>query len=90
MDKKNELLSQTQFTELDNSDECIACEAFVKVFDDRLSNDSLKIDKIGLEELCLEVDIQYKDQVNSSYILNIIKLQYIKYMQLLLLVKVLR
>lgn len=82
--------SQTQLTELDNSDECIVCEAFVKVFDDRMSNETLKIDEIDLSELCLEVDVQYKDQVNIRYIFDIIKLQYIEYMQLLLLVKIIR
>lgn len=65
MDKNNGLLSQTQLIELDNSDECMACETFVKVFDDRMSNDTLKIDEIDLNELCLEVDVQYKDQVHS-------------------------
>lgn len=89
MDNTNERLIESQSTDLDVSDECIACEVFVKVFDERLSNDSAKIDEIDLNELCLEVDVQYKDQVNiTSYLLNVIKLQYIECMQLLLLVKI--
>lgn len=70
MNKKNVLSTQAQSTELDNSDECITCEAFIKVFDVFMSNNTVNIDEIDLKELCLEVDVQYKDQVNTSYILN--------------------
>jgi len=51
--------------ELDRSDSCAACEAFITVFEDRLTNDSINIDEIDLVELCNEVEITYKDQVNN-------------------------
>lgn len=59
----------TKPVELDTSSECAACEAFVTVFNDRLNNKSVNIDEIDLMELCNEVEIKHKDQVNSSLII---------------------
>jgi len=55
--------------ELDSSDSCAVCEAFVTVFEDRLTNDSVSVDEIDLIELCNEVEIAHKDQVNTTIIL---------------------
>lgn len=52
--------------ELDTSNSCAACEAFVAVFEDRLTNDSVNADEIDLNELCDEVEITHKDQVNTT------------------------
>lgn len=54
----------TKPAELDTSGECAACEAFVTVFNDRLNNKSVNIDEIDLMELCYEVEVNHKDQVN--------------------------
>jgi hypothetical protein len=54
----------TKPVELDTSSECAVCEAFVSVFNDRLNNKSVNIDEIDLMELCYEVDIKHKEQVN--------------------------
>uniref|UniRef100_A0A2H8TIU9 Sulfated glycoprotein 1 n=1 Tax=Melanaphis sacchari TaxID=742174 RepID=A0A2H8TIU9_9HEMI len=51
--------------ELDSSNSCAACEAFITVFEDRLTNDSVSVDDIDLIELCNEVDIASKDEVND-------------------------
>lgn len=53
----------TESVELDKSEECAACEAFITVFDDRLNNNSVKIDEIDIIELCDEVETTYKLQV---------------------------
>ncbi|XP_027843877.2 prosaposin isoform X2 [Aphis gossypii] len=60
--KKNVHLTTTESVELDKTDSCSACEAFITVFEDRLTNDSISIDEIDLVELCNEVEITYKDQ----------------------------
>jgi len=64
--KKNVYLTTTKPSELDSSDGCAACEAFMTVFEDRLTNDSVSVDDIDLIELCNEVEIAYKDQVNTT------------------------
>jgi len=52
--------------ELDSSESCAACEAFITVFEDRLTNDSKSVDDIELVELCNEVETTHKDQVNTT------------------------
>lgn len=52
--------------DLDKSDECAACEAFVAVFENRLNNISVKIDDIDIIELCYEVQVEYKEPVNIT------------------------
>jgi len=63
--KKSVHLTTKEPAELDSSNSCAACEAFVTVFEDRLTNDSLSIDDIDLIELCDEVEVTHKDQVNT-------------------------
>jgi len=65
MPKNNVHLTTTKSVELDRTESCAACEAFITVFEDRLTNDSTSIDEIDLIELCNEVEITYKDQVNN-------------------------
>lgn len=62
----------TESMELDKSDECAACEAFITVFDNRLNNNSVKIDEIDIIELCNEVETTYKLQVGGG-LLNLIR-----------------
>jgi len=64
--KKNVHLTTTKPMELDSSESCNACEAFITVFEDRLTNDSVSVDDIDLAELCNEVEIAHKDQVNTT------------------------
>lgn len=52
--------------EFDKSDECVACEMFITVFDACLNKDSSNIDKIDLNTLCDNVEILYRDQVNTK------------------------
>ncbi|XP_060879577.1 prosaposin-like isoform X2 [Metopolophium dirhodum] len=60
--KKSVHLTTTEPAELDSSNSCAACEAFVTVFEDRLTNDSVSVDDMDLIELCNEVEIAHKDQ----------------------------
>ncbi|XP_008187613.1 uncharacterized protein LOC100169068 isoform X1 [Acyrthosiphon pisum] len=69
--KKIVHLTTTEPAELDSSNSCAACEAFVAVFEDRLTNDSVNIDDIDLIELCNEVEIAHKDQVDD--LLDLVK-----------------
>jgi len=57
--------------ELDTSNSCAACEAFVAVFEDRLTNDSVNADEIDLMELCNEVEVVHKDQVNTTIYIGV-------------------
>jgi len=75
--KKIVHLTTTESAELDSSNSCAACEAFVTVFEDRLTNDSVNIDDIDMIELCNEVEIANKDQVNTTilvFLANFIQL----------------
>jgi len=63
--KKNVHLTTTESVELDSSNSCAACEAFITVFEDRLTNDSVSVDDLDLVELCNEVEVNYKDEVND-------------------------
>ncbi|XP_015370577.1 PREDICTED: prosaposin-like isoform X1 [Diuraphis noxia] len=69
--KNNVHLTTTKPMELDSSESCTACEAFITVFEDRLTNDSVSVDYLDLAELCNEVEIVHKDQVND--LLNLIR-----------------
>ncbi|KAL4148278.1 hypothetical protein QTP88_002555 [Uroleucon formosanum] len=60
--KRVHLTTTEPAEELDTSNSCAACEAFVAVFEDRLTNDSVTADEIDLIELCDEVEITHKDQ----------------------------
>jgi len=64
--KMNVQLTTTELSELDSSDSCTACEAFITVFEDRLANDSVSVDDIDLIELCNEVEVVHKNQVNKA------------------------
>lgn len=67
-----------EIEDLDVSEECVACETFVTVFSDHLSNDSIKIDDINMTEVCFEIDTYYKDKVNTTqYFLCFIYIYYI-------------
>jgi len=71
--KKSVHLTTTEpAEELDSSNSCAACEAFVTVFEDRLTNDSFNIDDLDLIELCNEVEIAHKDQVNTTILVSLI------------------
>lgn len=67
--KKNVHLTTTKPIELDSSESCTVCEAFITVFEDRLTNDSVNVDDIDLVELCNEIEIAHKDQVNTTKLL---------------------
>jgi len=59
-------------TELAELDSCAACKAFVTVFEDHLTNDSCSVEDIDLIELCNEVEIALKDQVNKTILVFLI------------------
>lgn len=64
MIKKNQQPTTTEVVELDRSEECATCEAFAKVFDDHVNNNSDVTEEIDVVDLCDKVEIVYKDQVN--------------------------
>ncbi|XP_060857107.1 prosaposin-like isoform X2 [Metopolophium dirhodum] len=57
--KKSVHMTTTEPAELDS---CAACKAFVTVFEERLTNDSCRVEDLDLIELCNEVEIALKDQ----------------------------
>jgi len=59
-------ITMTESTELDKSDDCTACEAFISVFDDHLINNTIEINKLNLIDLCDQVKTLHKDQVNMK------------------------
>lgn len=64
----------TESVDLDTSNECVACEAFTKVLGDRMLSNSKNNDMFIMDvtDLCNEIDVMYKDQVNTNLYSRII------------------